>query len=59
MKKFMVLDQCSWVVLDEADKMIDLGFEGDVNFILDSITTPMKSSEESRAELEERLSRQG
>lgn len=37
--------------------MIDLGFEGDVNFILDSITTPMKSSEESRAELEERLSR--
>jgi len=30
-----VLDQVSWVVLDEADKMIDLGFEADVNFILE------------------------
>jgi ATP-dependent RNA helicase DDX23/PRP28 len=39
LKKFLVLDQCSWAVLDEADKMIDLGFEADVNFILDSITT--------------------
>jgi len=25
------------VILDEADKMIDLGFEEDVNFIMDSI----------------------
>ena len=25
------------VILDEADKMIDMGFEEDVNFIMDSI----------------------
>jgi ATP-dependent RNA helicase DDX23/PRP28 len=27
LKKFLVLDQCNWSILDEADKMIDLGFE--------------------------------
>lgn len=37
--------------------MIDMGFEVDVNCILDSITTPMKSLDESTAELEERLSK--
>lgn len=57
LKKFLVLDQCSWAILDEADKMIDLGFEPDVNFILDSITTLMKSSNEQLAEIQEKLSR--
>ncbi|KAH0488571.1 MAG: hypothetical protein KVP17_001002 [Porospora cf. gigantea B] len=32
-----VLNQCYYVVMDEADRMIDLGFENDVNFILDEI----------------------
>jgi hypothetical protein len=31
--------------------MIDMGFEGDVNFILDSITTTLKSEKEELAEL--------
>ena len=35
--KQTVLNQCIYVVLDEADKMIDLGFESFVNQILDSI----------------------
>lgn len=55
MKKFLVLEQCSWIVLDEADKMIDLGFEQDVNYILDSITTQLKSEDDIAAELEEKL----
>ena len=42
-------------MLDEADKMIDLGFESDVNYILDSITTQLKSEDEIAAELEEKL----
>jgi len=50
-KKYLVLDQCSWVVLDEADKMIDMGFEADVNFILDSIGSTMKSDDDRMAEL--------
>ncbi|KAJ3215786.1 DEAD (Asp-Glu-Ala-Asp) box polypeptide 23, partial [Clydaea vesicula] len=33
----IVLHQCTYVVMDEADKMIDMGFELDVNYILDAI----------------------
>jgi ATP-dependent RNA helicase DDX23/PRP28 len=29
-KKFLVFDQCTWTILDEADKMIDLGFESKI-----------------------------
>ncbi|KAF4709120.1 DEAD-box ATP-dependent RNA helicase 21, partial [Perkinsus olseni] len=36
-KKYTVLNQCFYVVLDEADKMIDMGFEGYVNEVLDRI----------------------
>ncbi|CAL8079670.1 unnamed protein product [Calicophoron daubneyi] len=32
--RYMVLNQCTYVVLDEADKMIDMGFEPEVNNIL-------------------------
>ena len=35
--KDIVLNQCNWVVLDEADKMIDMGFEEDVTYIMESI----------------------
>ena len=31
---YLAFNQCGWVVLDEADKMIELGFEDDVKFIL-------------------------
>lgn len=36
-KALTVLVQCSYVVLDEADRMIDLGFQDSLNFILDQI----------------------
>lgn len=36
-RSFLVLNQCYRVVLDEADKMIDLGLEESVNKILSSI----------------------
>ena len=58
--KFTVLNQCNWVVLDEADKMIDLGFEEDVNFILDSIPqTNLKSEDETIAEFQARIASAG
>lgn len=36
-RQILVLGQCTYVVMDEADRMIDMGFEADVNYILDSL----------------------
>ena len=34
---YVVLNQCNYVVLDEADKMIDMGFDKDLVKILDTM----------------------
>jgi ATP-dependent RNA helicase DDX23/PRP28 len=36
-RRFAVLNQCHYVVLDEADRMIDMGFEPQVQAILDAM----------------------
>ncbi|WVQ85939.1 pre-mRNA-splicing ATP-dependent RNA helicase PRP28 [Cryptococcus sp. DSM 104549] len=36
-KSMIVMSQCRYVVMDEADRMVDLGFELDLNFILDAM----------------------
>ena len=36
-RRYLVLNQCNYVVLDEADRMIDMGFEPQVNQILDAM----------------------
>ncbi|KAL7749346.1 mRNA splicing protein prp28 [Sorochytrium milnesiophthora] len=36
-RRIIVLNQCTYVVMDEADRMIEMGFENDVNFILDAL----------------------
>ena len=33
--RYLVLNQCTYIVMDEADRMIDMGFEPDVNKILE------------------------
>ena len=33
--RYLVLSQCTYVILDEADRMIDMGFEPDVQKILE------------------------
>eukprot|EP00921_Rhytidocystis_pertsovi_P024755 GHVQ01039839.1.p1 GENE.GHVQ01039839.1~~GHVQ01039839.1.p1 ORF type:complete len:727 (-),score=150.54 GHVQ01039839.1:66-2246(-) len=54
-RAYTVLNQCNYVVLDEADRMIDMGFEEIVNSILDLIpTTNLKSEDEAMA-LEQEL----
>jgi len=54
-RRFVVLNQCNYVVLDEADRMIDMGFEPQVNAILDAMpSTFMKSENEEEAERQER-----
>ena len=36
-RRILVLEQCCYVIMDEADRMIDLGFEDSVNKILDAL----------------------
>ncbi|SAM00014.1 hypothetical protein [Absidia glauca] len=36
-RRIIVLNQCAYIVMDEADRMIDMGFENDVNTILDAL----------------------
>ncbi|KAJ8956799.1 hypothetical protein NQ318_014213 [Aromia moschata] len=47
--RYLVLAQCTYIVLDEADRMIDLGFEPDVQKILEymPVTNLKPDSEEA------------
>ncbi|ERS98406.1 ATP-dependent RNA helicase DDX23/PRP28 [Sporothrix schenckii 1099-18] len=38
-RRLLVLSQCCYVIMDEADRMIDLGFEEPLNKILDAMPT--------------------
>ena len=56
---FMVLNQCNYVVLDEADRMIDMGFGDQVTEILDSMGGLLKSEDEQQAEGQEQQAERG
>ena len=59
-KHYTVLNQCCNVILDEGDVMIDLGFEEDVNYLLDSIPAKnMKSDIEEKTILQEKEMMEG
>ena len=51
---YLVLNQCSYVVLDEADRMIDLGFAPQIESILDAMGGALKSEDETEAYRQER-----
>lgn len=42
----MVLSQCRYVVMDEADRMVHLGFENDLTFILDALPSGTMEGED-------------
>ena len=46
----LVLSQCTYVVMDEADRMVNLGFEADLNFILDKLPQDTLAGEEEEVE---------
>ncbi|QSL66392.1 hypothetical protein MERGE_000771 [Pneumocystis wakefieldiae] len=46
----LVLSQCTYVVLDEADRMIDMGFEEAVNKILDALPVRNQKPDSDEAE---------
>ncbi|KAG8750484.1 mRNA splicing protein prp28, partial [Serendipita sp. 396] len=43
----LVLSQCTYVVMDEADRMVNLGFEADLTYILDALPTDLLKGENS------------
>ncbi|KAJ1425268.1 P-loop containing nucleoside triphosphate hydrolase protein [Ochromonadaceae sp. CCMP2298] len=49
---YLVLNQCNYVVLDEADRMIDMGFEPQVVAVLEAMGGLLKSADEDQAELQ-------
>jgi superfamily II DNA/RNA helicase len=53
--RFLVLNQCNYIVLDEADRMLEMGFEVQMNSILDAMPSsnlrPMDMEEEDASVL--------
>ncbi|EIE24677.1 P-loop containing nucleoside triphosphate hydrolase protein [Coccomyxa subellipsoidea C-169] len=52
-QRYAVLNQCNYVVLDEADRMIDMGFEPQVRGVLDAMPSTNLKPEQEDEELEE------
>ena len=48
-KSMIVMSQCRYVVMDEADRMVDLGFEVDLNFILDAMPATLAKPDTAEA----------
>ncbi|XP_054269059.1 probable ATP-dependent RNA helicase DDX23 [Macrosteles quadrilineatus] len=53
--RYLVLNQCTYIVLDEADRMIDMGFEPDVQKILDFMPVTNIKPDNEDAEDEAKL----
>jgi len=51
--RYVVLNQCCYVVLDEADRMIDMGFEPQVNSVLEAMPASAWKSENENEALEQ------
>ena len=49
--RYLVLSRCTYIVLDEADRMIDMGFEPDIQKILDHM--PVTNSKPDTEEAED------
>ncbi len=64
-RRVIVLSQCTYIVMDEADRMVNLGFEADLNFILDKLPSDLLQGEDQSMMMqvdgagEEKLVRKG
>lgn len=54
---YLVLNQCCYIVLDEADRMIDMGFAPQMESILDAMGGLLKSENEEEAYKQEEIDR--
>lgn len=50
---YLVLNQCCYIILDEADRMVDMGFLPQVESILDSMGGKLKSNDEQETYMQE------
>ncbi|KAI0720967.1 pre-mRNA-splicing ATP-dependent RNA helicase PRP28 [Cerioporus squamosus] len=48
----IVLSQCRYIVMDEADRMVNLGFEVDLTFILDKLPSDMMEGEDQGEQMD-------
>jgi DEAD/DEAH box helicase len=48
----LVLSQCRYVVMDEADRMVHLGFEADLTFILDQLPSETMEGEDQSEQMD-------
>ena len=55
--RYLVLNQCTYVVMDEADKMLNMGFEPDVQKILSYLPASNLKPDTEDAEDSEKLMR--
>lgn len=53
--RYLVLNQCSYIVMDEADRMLDMGFEPEVQKILEYVPVSNLKPDTEEAEASERL----
>ncbi|KAH6771100.1 P-loop containing nucleoside triphosphate hydrolases superfamily protein [Perilla frutescens var. hirtella] len=53
-RRYAVLNQCNYVVLDEADRMIDMGFEPQVVGVLDAMPSSNMEPENEDEELDDK-----
>ncbi|KAF4533343.1 hypothetical protein B566_EDAN002740 [Ephemera danica] len=53
--RYLVLNQCTYIVLDEADRMIDMGFEPEVQKILEYMPVTNMKPDTEDAEDEQKL----
>ncbi|KAF7322906.1 hypothetical protein HMN09_00070100 [Mycena chlorophos] len=51
-RRVLVLSQCRYVVMDEADRMVHLGFEADLTFILDALPSETMQGEETGEQMD-------
>lgn len=57
-KHYLVLNQCNYVVLDEADRMIDMGFEEQVLAVLEAMGGTLKADDAELAYQQEKKAKQ-
>ncbi|KAH9484223.1 Pre-mRNA-splicing ATP-dependent RNA helicase PRP28 [Psilocybe cubensis] len=51
-RRVLVLSQCRYVVMDEADRMVHLGFENDLTFILDALPSETMQGEDQGEQMD-------
>ncbi|KAI0125711.1 P-loop containing nucleoside triphosphate hydrolase protein [Xylariales sp. AK1849] len=56
-RRLVVLSQCCYIIMDEADRMIDMGFEESVNKILDALPVTNEKPDTEAAEDAQAMSR--